>query len=260
MREIISGGIVEPTERLREELRQMREETELRVRQFLEHNSLRYIVAIIGDSTNDSVVVHRNQSLLIEFFEHLAERESYAIQTGGTKDGIPEYSLELARAYDMPTIGVYPQAASQYALHAPAQTPADLVIQTPDLIYGRTSFGSETPVFVNTLHGAVALGGGYGTRAEVSTILRVNKSRVRSINDLLKKQPVDETRLQALARPIFLCPIHTTGKAAGELIETTKLEDVGSSLPSSHVTSGAQAAEFLHERLTSSARDIRSAL
>ena len=260
MRKVISGGIISPSERLQHELHQMRDETELRVREFLEHNSLRYIVAIIGDSTNDPLVVGRNQSLLADFFEHLPERHTYAIQTGGTKDGIPEYGLDTARAYDMPTIGIYPAAASQYALHAPDHDPADLVIETPDLMYGRTSFGSETPVFVNLLHGALALGGGYGTRAELSTILRVNKSRVRYIKDTLKKEPVDEIKLQALARPIFLCPIHETGKAAAELTDAPILEDVGSSLPSHTVNTGADAALFMHERLTATDADVRAAL
>lgn len=264
MREVLGGGILSPSDNLRREVSRLREETEAHVREFLTLNSLRYIIGLIGDSDTDEQITARNQILLRDFFETLPDRHLYAVQTGGTKDGLPEYGIELARDYDIPTIGVYPAAASHYALAAPRDTPADLVIETPDLIYGRTSFGAETPTFVSLLHGAVALGGGYGTRAEISTILRVNKSRVRALRSIIKSTEPDSAlqreRLHASPAPIFLAPISRTGKTADEVAQTRPFEDIGRSMPDAPLYSGADAATFLHERLTSATDDVRRVL
>lgn len=216
-----------------------RTETTARVRNFLSANGLRYVIALIGDSVTEGPIAERNTSLLVDFFKHLKHSDQYAIQTGGTQGGIPEIGSRLARNYGLSTIGIYPAAARQYAL----EQPADLVVETPDLLYGRTSFGSETPTFVNVLDGAIVFGGGYGTRAEISTILRTNKSR----QDALRRQPDNAS----LPRPVYLCPVAGTGKSADELVEMNLYEDIGDCLPNprNHITSGLAAAVFINEKL-----------
>lgn len=216
-----------------------RSETAARVHDFLQANSIRYVVALIGDSISSGPVAERNSSLIVNFFEHLEHRDAYAIQTGGTTGGIPEIATQTAREYGVATIGVYPAAARQYAL----PRPADLVIETPDLLYGRTSFGSETPTFVNVLNGAVVFGGGYGTRAEISTILRTNKSR----QDALRRHPKDAHLLD----PIYLCPVAGTGRAADELVTMPLYDDIGDCLPTprDHVMTGLAAAAFINSKL-----------
>lgn len=255
MREIRERGVISPTIRLQAELEKLRQETEDNVRHFLEANSLRYVLALIGDSDSQGEAVVRNRQILEEFFDYLPDRSLYAIQTGGTEGGLPQYGLELAKEFDLPTIGVYPAAASKYALHEPEHTPADLVVETPDIIYGKTTFGSETPVFVNLLDAALVLGGGYGTRTEASTILKVNKGRVRDIRSVAKKQAsgelVDAAKIASLRRPIYLCPIEGTGKTAEELTSSAPLEDIGDSMPNPAVRTGEDAARFISDRLTS---------
>lgn len=216
-----------------------RAETVVKVGDFLAQNGLRYVIALIGDSATSGPTADRNTAILTDFFDHLDHRQRYAIQTGGTQGGIPEIGINLARTYGLATVGVYPAAARKYAL----KQPADLVIETPNLLYGRTSFGSETPTFVNVLDGAVILGGSYGTRAEISTILRVNKSR----QDTLRHHPEDTT----LPRPIYLCPVAGTGRSADELVAMPLYEDIGDCLPTPRnlITSGLAAAAFINDRL-----------
>lgn len=252
MRQIMEGGIISPNIHLQAELERLRRETENRVRDFLANNSLHYILALIGDSDSEGEAVVRNRGILEEFFDHLPDRHLYAVQTGGTEGGLPQYGLELAKEFDLPTIGVYPAASSKYALHEPQHTPADLVVETPDIIYGKTTFGSETPVFVNLLDAAVVLGGGYGTRTEASTILKVNKGRVRDAKKRAEGEDVDLARRLALQQPIYLCPIKGTGKTAEELATSAALEDVGNSMPNPAVTTGAEAAQFISSRLARS--------
>lgn len=256
MRQIMEGGIISPNTHLQAELEGLRRETEDRVRDFLTNNSLYYILALIGDSDSEGEVVVRNRGILEEFFDHLSDRHLYAVQTGGTEGGLPQYGLELAKEFDLPTIGVYPAASSKYALHEPHHTPADLVVETPDIIYGKTTFGSETPVFVNLLDAAVVLGGGYGTRTEASTILKVNKGRVRDARTIAKKQAsgedVDPAKIAGLRPPVYLCPIEGTGKTADELATSAPLEDVGDSMPDPAVRTGEEAAQFISSRLARS--------
>lgn len=217
-----------------------RTEVTTKIENFLRINGLRYVVALIGDSATEGPIAERNELLLRDFFMNLESRDQYAIQTGGTQGGIPEIGTNLAREYGLATIGVYPSAARKYALNEPA----DMVIETPDLLYGRTSFGAETPTFVNVLDGAIVLGGSYGTRVEVSTILRTNKSR----QDAIRRQPTDAS----LPRPIYLCPVAGTGKSADELVAMSLYEDIGDCLPANResITSGLAAAAFINEKLS----------
>lgn len=216
-----------------------RQATADKIQSFLQANGIRYVIALIGDSATEGPTAERNRTIIADFFDGLMAPEQYAIQTGGTQGGVPEIGTLLAKERSLPTIGVYPGAVRKYAL----EDSADLVIETPDILYGRTSFGSETPTFVNLLDGAVVLGGSYGTRVEVSTILRTNKSR----QDALRRSPGDAT----LPRPIYLAPINGTGRVAEELVGMPLYEDVGDCFPTprGHITSGLGAAAFINQKL-----------
>ena len=209
--------------------------TEARVAAFMQECSLDYIVAFIGDSYTDGPAAERNAELIDDFLRTLPNRQRFAVQTGGTQGGVPEIATKIAREYNLPTIGVLPEATMAYAL----EQPADLLIQTPDLLFGRTSFGSETPTFINMLDGLVVLGGGYGTRMEVSTVLRINKSRA----DARRRNPIGATP------PIYACPISGTGRTADELATLSLYEDVGDCLPETPVTNGAEASAYIGSKL-----------
>ena len=228
-----------PHEYLAHAVKAERARTRERVQDFLCTNGIRYIIALIGDSATSGEIAERNTRYIDEFCRNLPYREQYAIQTGGTQGGIPQIGTELAREHGMATIGVYPSAVQSYAL----EQPADLVIETPDVLYGRTSFGSETPTFVNLLDGAIILGGSYGTRVEVSTLLRTNKSR----QDAIRRHPGDPL----LPPSIYLCPIAGTGKVADELVGMPLYEDVGDCFPTprDRVRDGLGAAAFINEKL-----------
>lgn len=253
MREIVAGGIIRPDEELIRRLEEQREITESRVRDFLQQNSLDYVVALVGDSESSGPVANRNQAILEEFFGNLAHKQRFAIQTGGTEGGIPQYGVDIARAHDLPTIGVYPHASRKYSLGEVGLQPVDLAIETPDIVYGKTTFGSETPVFANTIDGALILGGGYGTRTEVSTFLKVNKGRERDRRGVEQALAcggnVDPHKIAALKNVIYLCPIAGTGKTAEELAMLRMLEDAGDCLPAQQIRTGEQAAEFINTRL-----------
>jgi predicted Rossmann-fold nucleotide-binding protein len=209
--------------------------TEERIATFMQECSLDYIVAFIGDSSTDGPLAERNTTLIDDFYRNLPKREHFAVQTGSTQGGIPELATTLAHSYGIPTIGVLPEATMPYLL----DQPADLIISTPDLLFGRTSFGSETPTFINTIDGLIVIGGGYGTRVEVSTMLRVNKSRAdaRRRNNSLTPAP------------IYACPISGTGRTADELATMTLYEDAGDCLPARAITTGAEAASYIATKL-----------
>lgn len=224
-------------ERLALAVEAVRHETTAKVENFLKSNGLQYIIALIGDSETSGAIGERNRSIIADFFNNLPERHHYAIQTGGTSGGVPELASALARQQGMATIGVYPAAVRSYAL----SDPADLVIETPDLNFGRTSFGAETPTFVNLLDAAVVMGGSYGTRTEISSILRLNKSR----------RAAERRNPHTAERPVYLCPIAGTGRSADELVQMLIDEDVGECfpVPRSSITSGIGAAAFISSKL-----------
>lgn len=231
------SSYVQAQEQLTNAIEAVRAETVAKVESFLQSNGLMYVVALIGDSETSGAIGMRNTGIITEFMENLSSRQQYAIQTGGTSGGVPELGTKIARQFGMATIGVYPAAVRNYAL----PEPADLVIETPDLVFGRTSFGTETPTFVNMLSGAVLLGGSFGTRAEVSSILRTNKSRQAT----LRRDP------NTSERPIYLCPVAGTGRSADELVRLSIDEDIGECLPAprNSVTTGLEAATFINNKL-----------
>lgn len=209
-------------------LKRVREETEARVRDFLTSNCLSYIIALSGDSESNGSIARRNEAILEEFIDSLHRSGGYGIQTGGTLGGIPEIGARVAKRYEMPVIAVRPESTRKYALPG---FMIDLVVETPDQIHGRTTFGSETPTFVSIADGAVVIGGSFGTLIESSSILKINKSLVRD------NKP-----------PKYLCPIAGTGKTA-DLLYDLKIDPTFDALPDEPISTGMDAAAFMNQKL-----------
>lgn len=157
--------------------------------------------------------------------------------TGGTKGGVPQLGMEMAKRLDVPTIGVFPKQGRKYALLGAL----DIAIETSPPDIGDGIFGTEAPTFVNILDGATIIGGSYGTLTEVSTILKTNAKRAR-----------DRSRnVEGALPPLYFAPIAGTGGAA-DLAYSLARDlggDIGLSMPEEPATDGVAAARFIADNL-----------
>lgn len=204
---------------------QHRERVEDAVRDLLVRNNLKAILAFSGGSEKGS------EEMIVEILKDLilnVKDLPVAILTGGTKGGVPEIGIRVARESSIPTIGVFPPKARKHAL----LSDLDLAIETLPPSVGNESFGTETPSFVNLANGIAVVGGGFGTLAEIATALKVNSKRIEK----------GET-------PIYICPIEGTGGVADAISSLPGIEKVGLSLPNSRITTGIEAASFFRDRL-----------
>lgn len=206
---------------------QHRERVEDAVRDLLVRNNLKSILAFSGGSEKGS------EEMIVEILKDLilnVKGLPVAILTGGTKGGVPEIGIRVARESSIPTIGVFPPRARKYVM----LDDLDLAIETLPPSVGSASFGTETPSFVSLANGIAVVGGGFGTLTEIATALKVNLGRIKK----------GET-------PIYICPVQGTGGVADIIPSLPGIEKVGLSLPSSRVTTGSEAASFFREKLAS---------
>lgn len=167
---------------------------------FKEREKINHILGIIGGSGK---VSSESVDLLTKVLVEVKTRSGrFAVQTGGTKGGVAETGINLAKNLDLPTIGVYPKLAEKYAL----KDILDLSITTDAPAYGGQLWGSETSVFVAIPDLFLLVEGEWGTNAEVSMIMKRNKDRIKA---------------KLLPAPIIA--IKESGKLADEMINLTSM-------------------------------------
>jgi len=147
-----------------------------------------------------------------------------AVQSGGTKWGVPRIAIEVARECGFPTIGVYPQLAEQK--HA-LREKLDLSVCVHPQIY-QSSWGDEASVFTKLLDGVVVIGGNAGTLVEMAKILKLNERKGIAIKHIV--------------------PIYGTGGAANSMLSFPgKLKTMAACLPAHRITTGREAVEYLKD-------------
>jgi predicted Rossmann-fold nucleotide-binding protein len=195
--------------------------------EFLAANNLEFIVGISGGTETQSA--DNVTAMIADFIANIKDSRC-AILTGGTKGGVPEIGIQIARASALPTVGVFPARGRKYALF----DDLDLAIETLPPTIGEGDFGTETPTFVQLLDGAAVIGGSFGTLTEVATIMKVNNGRIKKG-----------------IQPIYLCPIQGTGGVADAIATMPGIDQLAPCLPDCAIRTGKQAALFLKSRLSS---------
>lgn len=186
-------------------------------------NGIRCLIAISGGADNQGEAV---TAIISELFKDLKDTR-IGILSGGTEGGVPEIATKLAREFSFPTVGVFPRDGRKYALPE-----LDFAIEALPPLYGKAGFGTETPTFIAIANGMAVIGGEFGTLAEVASVLKSNKSRLKKGEE-----------------PVYLCPIRGLGGVA-ELFETFPgIAQMFSALPAAPVYSGRAAASFFRDKL-----------
>ena len=160
----------------------------------------------------------------------LATRElSPAVLTGGTKGGIPELGLRVARDLGIPTIGVFPQKGRKNALFELI----DLPIETMPPNLGSPTYGTETPTFATIPDVTIIIGGSFGTLTEISTMLKFNGKKIEDHEN-----------------PIYLCPVEGSGGVADMIRQLVELKPGAEvCLPTTPVRTGEEIASFMRQHL-----------
>jgi SLOG cluster4 family len=146
---------------------------------------------------HDDLMGERIEKLIYDClrkFDGLQHR--IAIQTGGTKGGVPEVATKVAKKLGFRTIGIYPEVGAKYALSEEyIDFPICIASRYQDCkqqVYWQTDshWGDESPVFAKHLDAVIAIGGSAGTAIELAYILKMNaailKARHRSGSSLPK--------------------------------------------------------------------------
>jgi predicted Rossmann-fold nucleotide-binding protein len=196
------------------------------VNRLLLENNLRAILAISGGAEEESL---DSTCQIISDLIINTKDIPVAILTGGTKGGVPEIGIQIARKSSVPTIGVYPPQGRQHAL----LNDLDIAIETLPPLFGRAGFGTETPTFINLANGIAVIGGGFGTLTEVSAACKIN---------------VDRNKKQE--SPIYICPISGTGGVADIIQSLPGMERIKNSFPTTSINNGKDAAKFFRANLT----------
>lgn len=204
-------------------------ETMAAIRNCMARCAIEYVIGISGSADGKNSLRAPD---IVESFMSKLQYNNCAILTGGTEGGLPQLGIEVAKKYDIPTIGVFPKQGAKYAL----KNLLDLAIEISPPDIGEGIFGTETPSFVNMLDGAMIIGGEYGTLTEAATILKVNTKRVRN-----------RLRGQSVKHPIYLVPIAGSGGAADIVYDTMRAIDcdTGYCIPNYPIDNGSDAADFI---------------
>lgn len=216
--------MIEFEKRLTDRIEYHREQTELRLAKFKKNFGVKHIVSLSGGA---DASVETTRKIVRELLQQFQGHDTgVAILTGGTKGGIPEMGLEVARECGLPTVAVFPQRARteqtvRYDL-------IDLPIEALPPSVGKPTFGTETPTFAQIPDMAVIIGGKFGTLIEVATILKLNQSRIRH----------NETF-------IYICPILETGGIADIVLGLTILDPKLSATVIPEIRTGFDAGKTL---------------
>lgn len=153
-----------------------------------------------------------------------------AVQTGGTKWGVPKVATTVAKELGFTTIGIYPHAAICGKDRTLSADLLDLSICVHSSI-GDSRWGNESPLFAHCLDGAIIIGGGAGTMVEVAHLLKINEAR-----DMTLKK--------------MIIPIIGTGGTADQVPSFPgKPQVMSTCLPSRPITGGAEASRFLRREV-----------
>lgn len=195
--------------------------------EFKKQQGVHFIVSISGGAEEGNLLAAQT---IIEEAVTLLRDLHITVLTGGTRGGIPELGIRVAKRLDIPTVGVYPPRAKKYVLFELL----DLTIECLPPSYGEASFGTETPTFAQLPDASIIIGGSYGTLAEVATMLKTNSRRAKKG-----------------IRPVYLCPISNTGGVA-DLFPTllTLSSDTREWTSTAPVYTGIEAAGFIKGKLT----------
>lgn len=149
-----------------------------------------------------------------------------AVQTGGTKWGVPRVATEVAKELSFVTIGIHPLAAKIGKDRTLSSDLIDLSICVHPGI-GESRWGDESPHFVHCLDGAIVIGGAAGTMVEVAHLLKINEAK-----DMVPKK--------------MIIPIIGTGGTADQVPSFPgKPQVMSTCLPSKPITNGHDASVFL---------------
>lgn len=153
---------------------------------FLARYADAYRIAFSGGAEADREAVIR---WICEFLDALRD-EQVLVVTGGTAGGVPGAASAAAAERQLPLLGVLPKRGWKYV--APEFTfAAD--VATPDVVspdhrkccvivpplFGESTWGDATSMFVAIADAIVAIGGSWGTCTELALALKVNESRLR---------------------------------------------------------------------------------
>ncbi|NTW14574.1 MAG: hypothetical protein HGA31_06145 [Candidatus Moranbacteria bacterium] len=142
---------------------------------FLEAHGLRRIVAISGGlASGDTEGELRISEILHETFTAFAKNQ-FAVQSGGTKWGVPRLATEAARDHGMKTIGVYPWRGRKHALPKLLDFAIEVgpfTARSGEKTPGQ--WGDEAVLFATLPDVMVVFGGGPGAMAEVALTMKRN--------------------------------------------------------------------------------------
>ena len=147
-----------------------------------------------------------------------------AIQTGGTKFGVPRVATQVANELGFPTIGVFPLTAQ---VNKHVDDCLDLAVCVHPFV-GKSQWGDESAIFTKLLDAVIVIGGGAGTMVEVAHLLKINERK----NDVTK----------------HIIPVHGTHGTAQVLSSFPgKPETMARCIPGYSITSGGMALKYLIE-------------
>ena len=96
-----------------------------------------------------------------------------AVLCGGTEWGVPKIAAEMAKKFNLPVIGVYPERGKKYALED-----LDLSIEIAPR-YKNSEWGDESEVLVKLSDAVIIIGGSFGTQIEYSHAMKINEGRIK---------------------------------------------------------------------------------
>lgn len=141
---------------------------------FKEVYGFQKVVAVVGSSKEGGLSSLR-ELLSLAFGSLKQEKGKFAVLTGGTKGGVPQLALQVAKDLELPTMGIYPEKGERYVLHHLL----DFSLAVPSPVYGNVVWGSETSVLVSFPDIVILAGGEWGTNLEVATIMKDNVNRIK---------------------------------------------------------------------------------
>jgi predicted Rossmann-fold nucleotide-binding protein len=149
-------------------------------RLFKERVGFTKAIGIIGGSGDGKLESYKE--ILTEAFEQIKlQFGKFAIVSGGTGGGVPELALDTARKVGLPTIGSYPLEKEKFAV----LEKIDFAIPVPPQQLSTITWGVETPTLVSIPDVFILIGGEWGTLAEVSMIMKRNRSQYKNNSRLI---------------------------------------------------------------------------
>ena len=136
---------------------------------FKEREGYSKAIGIIGGSDDKNLQSY--EEILLQTFESVKLNfGKFAVVSGGTRGGVPESALKIAKIMELPTIGVYPlEKAEKVAFEK-----VDFTIAVPPQPLSNIKWGIETSTLVGIPDVFILIDGGWGTLTEISMIMKRN--------------------------------------------------------------------------------------